>query len=277
MKLRMLFNLKRFFWTVFETVYYIFSNGSVKNKFYVVSCQRNAGNAAVRCLDSIYNQKYENGYLNHIFVDDASDDNTVDLVLKWSNSCPENRVKFVFRKKRIGETANNVWAIRQVPRDAIVLIVDGDDWLPNNSVIEFLNKVYASENVWMTYNSFRIDKACVADMSIPYPSIVVYKNSFRSYEWRCGAPRSFRKMLFDHVNIRTLVDPDTGRFFDNSYDMALFLSMLELSGKNAKHLYKVNYVYNVRECSHVVFEPNSIVQTAKKIRKSNIYEKIHNL
>jgi glycosyltransferase involved in cell wall biosynthesis len=277
MNIRFKFNISRIIGAILERIKYIFIKDVNINKFYIVSCQRNSGIAAIKCLDSVYKQKYLHEYLHHIFVDDASEDNTDQLVREWLKNHPDNSVTFMSRKKRIGETANNIWAIRQVPDDAIVMIVDGDDWLSGNNSISFLNKVYNSGKVWMTYNSLRIRSKCVADMSIPYPAEIVKNNLFRSYEWRCGAPRSFRRKLFDYVNIQSLIDSETGRFYENSYDMALFLSMLELSGEYSRHIYKVMYIYNVREYSHAVFEPELLAKTGERIRNSCKYEKIDTL
>ena len=44
--------------------------------FWVVSAQYNAGEATLKCLDSVYNQDLPKNRVKHIFIDDASTDNT---------------------------------------------------------------------------------------------------------------------------------------------------------------------------------------------------------
>ena len=53
-----------------------------------------------------------------------------------------------------GGCANYTLGFRRAPAGSIVIQVDGDDWLPDDQVLAYLNMVYHDRDVWMTYNTW---------------------------------------------------------------------------------------------------------------------------
>jgi hypothetical protein len=90
-------------------------------------------------------------------------------------------------------------------------------------------------------------------------------------EWVSSAPHTFRSELFGHVLEGTLIDPETGEYWESADDQALYLAMLELAGRHARHLDRVMYVYNFREDSHC-FAGSTLSQgRALRIRRQSRY------
>ena len=240
--------------------------------FCVVTCQRNAGEHVLRCLDSVYRQDYPTHSYRHLLIDDASTDGTAGLVEAWLADHPDHQVEFVRNQERVGGTANTLKGFAMVPADCVVLELNGDDWLPDPGVLDFLNRVYADDGVWMTYNTLCYPDGRVPPWAKPYPRAVVSANAYRDYSgWPSSHLHSFRRRLFDHLRPETLIDPDTGNLWESADDQAIYLAMLELSGRHARHLNRVTYVYNFGEQSHTHGNPEESEQRARRIRQGEKY------
>ena len=248
------------------------------HRFFIVSCERNAGSAAVRCLESVYQQRYDRSLVQHIFIDDASSDDTHDLVTQWLLNHPDHAVDYRHNENHKGGTANTVMGFRLATEDSIVLELNGDDWLSDNGVLAFLNRIYDSPDVWMTYNTLRYDNGLPALWARPVPDDVLMENAFRDLgEWITSAPHTFRKQLFNHLREDTFRDPETGDYWESADDQAIYLAMLELAGNHSLHLHRVLYVYNFRESSHCFHGSDLSEGRARRIRQLPRYSPLENL
>jgi len=256
----------------FETLKYASIAPPKKQYFWIVSCERNLGEAAIKCIESVYKQKYARGFIKHLFIDDASTDNTDRLISKWLEKHPDHNVEYISNKVRAGGTANTIRGFRMAPPDSIVLEVNGDDWLPDNDLLDFLNKVYDDPNIWMTYNTFMYSDGRSPEFNHPYPRKVVESGDYRRYEkWVGQHLHSFRKKLFSHLKEETFIDPQTGKYWESADDQAIYLSMLELAGKHAKHIYRTTYIYNYHESADNRLDHAGSVDRAARIRQMNKY------
>jgi glycosyltransferase involved in cell wall biosynthesis len=237
-------------------------------RFLVVSAERNAGEAAVRCLASVFAQKYDRRLVRHVFIDDASTDDTAVLIEKWLARHPDHNVEFIRNPERMGLCANNVRGFGMAEPGWIVLEVNGDDWLPDGGVLRFLNKVYADHDLWMTHNTYRhFSRGRVGRISTMLPASERRgeQKSVREAPWNTSHLHSFRAELFFHLNEGSLVDPESGEYWESAVDKAFYLPMLELAGRHARNIFRVTYVYNLRESSQA---PDYIA--AQKERKQRV-------
>jgi len=216
---------------------------SKNNVFYVVSSQKNAGEDCIRCLDSVYQQRYSRALTRHVMIDDASEDSTPEMIEKWMHSHPGHNVEFIKNTTWKGGCFNNLKGFRLAPHGSIICELNGDDWLPDRGVISYLNKVYQNPDVWMTYNSLITSKGRLIK-PFPIPQQVVRTNTFRENRAYGRALHSFRQELFTHLREESLIDPETGDFFISGDDKAFHISLQELAGQHSRHLYRVTYVYN---------------------------------
>jgi len=247
-------------------------------RFHVVSCERHAAEAAARCLDSVYIQDYDRRLVRHVFIDDASEDDTPRIVENWLAAHPDHNVEYIRNSERMGGCANNLRGFREATPQSIVLELNGDDWLPDPGLLPFLNKVYGDENVWMTCNSCRYADGTFSGLARPYPKRVVEQNAFRDARWFAGHLHSFRAALLDHLDERkSLIDPETGEYWANADDMAFYWSLLELSGRHARHTYRNTYIHNLRADSEMYVDPGGQGGRSRRIRLLPRYEPLEKL
>jgi glycosyltransferase involved in cell wall biosynthesis len=211
--------------------------------FHLVSCERNAGHSALKCLDSVHGQSHPRHLIRHVFIDDASSDNTPDLVLGWLRDHPGHTVEYVRNAERRGGCANNLAGFRMAPPGSIICELNGDDWLPDTGVISYLNRVYQDPEVWMTYNTVKTSGGRLVQ-PLPISRDIIETNSFRRNAAFGRHLHTFRQELFTHVREECLIDPETGEFFASGDDLAFYLCLQELSGHHARHLYRTTYIYN---------------------------------
>jgi glycosyltransferase involved in cell wall biosynthesis len=222
----------------------------------------------LRCLESVYRQNYQRDRIVHLFIDDASDDGTNEKIMLWLEQHPGHSVKYIHNASRLGGTHNTLVGMQLAPDDAVVIELNGDDWLPDGKVLAFYNGIYADPNIWMTYNSMRVKNGPPAARARRIPKRVVEGNTFRDEDdWRCSHLHTFRKKLFNHVPEDVFYDPISGEFWECADDQALFFSMLELAGKHSRHINRITCVYNFWESSHSYKESKISIETAMRIRR----------
>jgi len=233
--------------------------------FHIVSAQRNRGDVALNCLQSVYDQKYPNDLVRHVFIDDASTDDTARLVETWLRDHPNHRVKFIKNDVRRGMLANNLTGFRLAEENAIGIELNGDDWLPDPKVLRFFNKVYCNEDVWMTYNMLRRTDGTVL-FQLPPPRAVRISRAYRDAPWMTSALHTFRMRLFRHLREDVFIDPATGSFWDLSQDIAVYLPMLELAGNHARHIERITYIYHPHAASDYIRNRPAQLAAEERIR-----------
>ena len=106
-----------------------------------------------RNLDSVINQSYTNWRI--VYVDDASTDNTRILVITYlkihglSNKCT-----LIKHEKNYKQGYARYVAFQQCNDNEICCLLDGDDWLYDNTVLEKLNQFYNDNQVSITYGKY---------------------------------------------------------------------------------------------------------------------------
>ena len=246
--------------------------------FTIVSCERHAGDYAIQCLDSVYLQKYDSNLVRHIFIDDASVDGTYEKILAWMQLHPGSRLELIRREERCGGTFNTLEGMRMAENDSIVVELNGDDWLPDAGVLDFFNKVYSDNDLWMTYNSIRNSNGPPSSNALSFPKEVIENNSFRDQQgWRSSALHTFRKRLFDHLDDSVFIDPESGTYWECADDQALYLSMFELAGRHSRHINRITYIYNFREMSHSYMDQAGSISVAERIRRGKRFQPLSGL
>jgi len=244
----------------------------IRQPFVVVSCSRNAGDHALRCLESVFVQRYNRSLVRHLFIDDASDDGTHEKIVEWLAGHPGHSVEYLHRQTRLGGTFNTLDGIGRAGDEAVVVELNGDDWLPDPGVLSFFSRVYADAAVWMTYNTCRVHNGPPADWARPYTTDTIDRNDFRDVPgWSASHLHTFRKRLFDHLDAETFIDPATGAYWDCADDQALYLGLLELAGRHSRHVHRVTCIYNFWEASHSFQDSEKSVSTAARVRRGRKY------
>ncbi|MFC1841588.1 glycosyltransferase family 2 protein [Candidatus Dependentiae bacterium] len=178
-----------------------------------------------------------------IYIDDCSKDGTPNAVEKYiRDNNLENQITLIKNKERKGSLENVYNAAHSCKNNEIIVICDGDDFLHNENVLNYINYVYQDKQVWMTYGQYEIFPSGQLGQCQQIPEIVIDQNGFRDYKWVSSHLRTFRASLFKRIKKEDLLFQ--GKFFPVTTDMAAMFPMLEMAGKHAKFIPKTLYVYN---------------------------------
>lgn len=195
------------------------------------------------CLESCLNQNYEN--FEVIVIDDISTDKTFEICKEFKKRYPK-RLTIIQNENKVISQVKNILELTRISREgSIIVSVDGDDSLKHNQVLNILNDVYNSGEVWMTYG--RYEEFPYNDVSgsyYEYPKSVRDTNSFREYRWMASHLRTYRRELFLKIREEDFKLPD-GEWLDVTGDQAFMLPMLEMASERSKFIPDILYVYNV--------------------------------
>lgn len=198
-------------------------------------------------IGSILFQKYTNYRV--VYIDDCSPDGTAESVERLVKALgQEHRFTLVKNTERAGSALPNHYkAIHEYCQDhEIVVCVDGDDWLPNDTVLSTVNEYYAGSDVWLTHGTLQEfhedNRNGTIGWSIPIPQKIISKNDFRKF--RCPSHlKTFYAWLFKKIKLEDL--QYEGRFYPSSDDQAIMFPMIEMAGERHKFIQKVLYIYNM--------------------------------
>jgi hypothetical protein len=196
-------------------------------------CQRN--------LDSIVNQKYSNFHI--IYLDDCSPDGTGQRVQEYIETRHlEDKITLIRNQVRRGALANIYTAVHMCDDWAIVVTVDGDDWLKHDHVLARVNKEYVSNGAWMTYGHYEVYPDNKSEPQKEMRPAIINLNAYREWDWITSHLRTFYAWLFKRIKLQDFLFE--GSFFDVTWDMAFMFPMLEMAGERARPIPDILYVYN---------------------------------
>jgi len=227
-----------------------------------------------KCLSTCLTQKYDNYEV--ILVDAVSTDKTFEIAKKYEEIF-EN-LKVYQNEVRIPQVANFLWLTELSKPNTIIVSVDGDDWLKNSKVLQKLNEVYNSGDVWMTYGTYEeFPYRSVSHIYKAYPDNVIANKTFREHQWLASHLRTFKRELMLKIDVNDFKRED-GKWLDTAGDQAIMLPMLELSGSRSRYISDILYVYNVANVSRdgAINEPRQ-VELANYVRSKNKYDTLKNL
>lgn len=192
-------------------------------------------------LGSLLTQDYKNFRI--IYVDDCSPDGTGKAVqkflAKWKGG---PNVTLKINKVRVGAMENIYNAVHECADDDIVVLVDGDDWLPNNHVLKDLNEAYSSEDVWFTHGRLIEYPHGHSNWCEPLKPEAIKNNTYRKF--KCPSHlRTFYAWLFKLIKKEDFMYE--GKFLAMTWDMAIMFPLAEMASERHKFMDEINYVYNM--------------------------------
>jgi len=227
-----------------------------------------------RCINTCVTQKYDN--FDVILVDAISDDKTFEISKKIAEDF--DNLEVFQNEVRIPQVANFLWLTKKAKPGSIIVSIDGDDWFKNKKVLQKLNDVYNSGEVWMTYGTYEeFPYRDVSHVYQPYPQDVIDNNSFREYRWMASHLRTWRRELLLNVDEKDL-RRDDGEWLDTTGDQAIMFPMLEMSGNKSRHISEVTYIWNASNMSRDgATNENRQVELSNYIRAKERYAVLNEL
>lgn len=229
-------------------------SAAIKEKLIVVVVPSyNNADWYVNNLSSIFMQNYQNYKV--IYIDDNSEDGTADLVEEYVNKTGQSdRVTLIRNSERKGHAHNHIHAVSLAPDHAIIVHIDGDDWLrlddqARTDVFSMLNEIYEDPNVWLTYGSYYRYPYGNLGTCKEFPEEVVRENSYRDYQWVSSHLRTFYAWLFKQIDptdfLYTGSNPEfIGKLWPAAVDLSFMFPMLEMANGRYRYVPDVIYAYN---------------------------------
>jgi FkbM family methyltransferase len=224
---------------------------SKEQKIIVLSPLFNAGDYAIKCIDSVAAQDYEN--YEHWLCDDASTDDTVDKITKHIKSLPKairGKFKLIKNKKNCGAVFNHMKMIRETNLDDIIMMLDGDDWLANRSdIFDYYNKIHRDYD--FTYGSCWSVVDNIPLISQPYPPEIKAEKLYKNYRFNWNMPythlRTFKsKYLLSETDDK--FQDENGEWFKAGGDNSTFYTAL--NNVDPDKVYVISdIVYNYNDAS----------------------------
>jgi glycosyltransferase involved in cell wall biosynthesis len=209
--------------------------------FVIVIPSYNNKNWYQKNLEFVLTQSYENYKV--VYVNDCSTDGTGQLVTEYLKKYDtRNKVTVINNTKRVGALANIYNTVHACEDTDIIVLLDGDDWLPHEQVLLSLGRAYANEQNWLVYTQF-----------VQWPMNEIGWNRFffkRQYQspntprnYSPSHMRTFYAGLFKKIKKEDLMF--AGDFYPMTWDKAIMLPMVEMASEGHVHfITEVLYVYN---------------------------------
>ncbi len=189
-------------------------------------------------LDSVFGQAYSNYRV--IYIDDCSSDGTAQCVKNYiDQNRHQERFTIIENEKRYGPSRNRYIGVHLCMDDEIVLLLDGDDFLADDTVFARINHAYSNPNVWVTYSQFQTVPDNLLSNAKKVPESVIEHNDYRAFGWHYHSLKTFYAWLFKQVKLQDLLYE--GKFYPISSDLAEFLPVIEMSGGKFKFISEVMY------------------------------------
>ena len=177
-----------------------------------------------KTLFSMLSQSYQNW--RAVFVDDVSNDDTGEEVLRISNQLSlGDKVKVVRREEKFGETKNTLTELESIEDQEVVCRLDGGDWLTENDTLYYLNEVYKKyePSVLWTNHRWAFSNHNISGPVTLNPGQTVYQ-----HPWVSSHLKTFRANKLKRVPKKNFFD-EKEAWIKIACDQTIFLPMMHMS------------------------------------------------
>ena len=209
-------------------------------KISIVSCSRNNEKYLKQHIESVQSQTYTN--FEHIIIDDASTDSSLDLIRQYCN--PSNTIA-IARKVRVSSSINHITAFKILTGD-LVIHLDGDDYFYDSGVLDYIVSKYKETDCWATYGSWVHAPSSRHTFTMgKHPTGKVEDIRNPRIGWNFTHLRTFKKNLISAIPAMDLFNRE-GELYLTAPDVVLLTGIYEYASKFNKVLYidKPLVVYN---------------------------------
>ena len=244
-----------------------------ETRFQIIVPFYNAEKYLAKCIRSIKSQRHQNFVCT--LIDDMSTDMSCGVVSHLI--ADDDRFQLIKNKKKKYALSNIVTSIEQNKclDEDVVILLDGDDWFASTRSLDKLCDTYENTDCLLTYGSYVIYPWGVRGPEpSKYPDEIIENNSYRKDEWRASHLRTFKYKLWKHLNHDDLKDEE-GKFYEMTYDQAIMLPLLEMSGPRAKYISEILHVYNKENPLNIdKSKAEQQISIAREIRQKKPYKRL---
>ena len=225
---------------------------------------------------TIYSLKRQNNKnFKCYMIDDCSTDSGSEIAaLSTASDRRFQLVQNLDKKFALQNIAETIESIDDIDDEDVIILLDGDDWLPSNKTLSHLEKVYNSENCLMTYGSYvYAPHGRKGPEPSEYPQDVIDNNSYRTDKWRASHLRTFKYKLWKEIDQDDLKN-EKG-YYRVAYDQAIMLPLLEMAAERAVYVPEVMHVYNrINPLNVDKTKQQEQFETAQEVRAKKSYQRI---
>ena len=219
-------------------------------------------------LDSVFKQTYTKWRI--IYIDDASTDNTYNLVkdyikLKYFN----HKVKIIQNQINMKQAYSRFISYKECNDNEIICFLDGDDWLYDENVLFNLRNEYKNNDILLTFGSYYElnNNNETFKKAINYPLNVIKNKTYRKLRgWFCFPLRTGYAKLYKNMPEIYLKDFDNN-WLSSCTDLAEFYWAIEQVDAQFKVIEYPTYVYNVDASKRFKNCTKNISKSQYKYRK----------
>jgi glycosyltransferase involved in cell wall biosynthesis len=151
-----------------------------------------------------------------------------------------HKCRFINNPVNRGALANLYDVISECPEHTVVVLLDGDDELADNTVLDVVAREYRLHDAWMTYGSYIKCPPGDRGLGARISSKVMKHRLFRKRHFVTSHLRTFKAKLFQNIRLEDL--KRTGKFWRGGWDLIILFPMLEMaSGGHVRYIKRILY------------------------------------
>ena len=164
---------------------------------------------------------------------------------------------------------NQMSVIRNLPPDAVVALLDGDDWLAHPDALAEIQYLHDA-GAWVTYGSFEF-----SDGRPGFAGLLDSSQPVRSQPWKATHLKTMRAGLFQRLLPSDLAWP---RGAAVPWDMVAMFAAIEMAGwERVTYCKEILYVYHFQSSHEWKSGPSEEIALAAQIRARPAYDRIESL
>jgi glycosyltransferase involved in cell wall biosynthesis len=191
-----------------------------------------------KCIKSIKSQN--NKDYRCFILNDLSTDISSEIAEELIRG--DERFTLINNTRKMYQPGNYDQIIRgdyNIQDEDLIVELDGDDWFPDNEVLDRIFEAYSDGNTWITNGSF-----IYSDGRQGFSSKQNNFDNLREAGFTASHLRTWKAFLWRNIKQSDLMD-ENGEYWSVAGDLSFMFPMLEMSGEeHYKFLSDINYVYN---------------------------------
>ena len=244
------------------------ANNTIFCKFAFITSSFNQSQFVYKNLASIIHQNYDKDYFRIIYVNDASTDDTQNIIKNFKETNRNIKFDIINNDTNMGPAYSRYIAYHKCNDNEICVFLDGDDWLVEPNTLNILSNIYKNNDIYATFgtiinglDNYNKEKLLLRHIHNFYPHLRT------AYAFLCKAvPESYLKF-------------NNEEWFIFQTDIALFQSIVELCGYQYMYLKDKFMFYNNNNCINNIDRGYSQINNNKKqfLKRKEYYEYIKTL
>ena len=195
-----------------------------------------------RNLNSLLSQAYD--HYRVIYLDDGSSQRMLNRI-EYSVAQHQKADMVTIVRKDEGRSLFEHYCeiVGSLADDAVVVHLDGNDWLAHDFVLQKLNNAYSCQGVWLTYGGYLEYKPGKSGSNIEaFQQQLSGQRRASSMPWFRSPLKTYYAKLFKQLDFDSIYQED--QVLSGS-SWGFMLPMVQMAGRHVHYIPEVLYVHNM--------------------------------